>query len=326
VALLAEDASARAALASVGALYGLELSLDANIGGWGSHQRLRVVDTRAGRMFALKQRPPYLSKDEFAVTVEAHSLASDCGLAADLIRTHDGGHIANADGDSWILSAWTEAPGTVEEDLPALARSLGRLHRSLVPLAPQTSWSSPEMRWLVSPDSVEYLVRLVDATPIPFGLSVEIGRAARSLGEPGSPSRLTAGVIHGDAAFDNALVLNGDVHWIDFDNCRRGRLAWDLLHLVSHAAVVRLINNDDANLDAATVRGFLNDAFRGYSSADGLDLGIGQMDELLGPLGLALIVAIISQTNLDDPQVPSHVKAEELLATVLSMAHEINGN
>ena len=178
---------------------------------------------------------------------------------------------------------------------------------------------------MISPDSVESLVRLLDVVPMSHSLSAEVSRTVRILGEPDSLSYLTEGVIHGDAAFDNALVLKEDVRWIDFDNCRRGRLVWDLLHLVSHAAVVRLIDNETANLDIGAVLGSMDDALCGYAAGDGIDLGIGQVGDFLRPLGLALIVKIISETNLDDPEAPSHDQAEDLVATVLATVRGING-
>lgn len=310
-------------LRAVSAEYRTELVAEGEPWGGRAVLRLRVRDTNSGRMLVLRQRPSYLSHREYALALAAQQRASAHALAPLVESTRRGDLLARALGESWALSRWVDGVTAITDDLPLVCASLAEVQDALKPTAAMMSWDHPRHRWFACADTGPELARLASCIGLASGLARRIRDMARRVDSMPLPT--LSGVIHGDAALDNVVLARGRPVWVDFDNSRLSLLASDLTQLLARSVVVPAVEELQA-VDFS----YVVDLAHGMVTADfgalGAALGISDVEQIMGLLAVALVVAVISETDLDDPDLVSPLHAPALLhATLDSIESSLRG-
>lgn len=300
-------------LGAVGAEYGTELVAEGAAWGGRVVLRLRVRDTNSGRAFVLRQRPAYLSHHEFELTLAAQQRASTRAVAPRVASTPRGDLTARALGESWSLSDWVDGAAAVVDDLPLLCASLAEVHDAMKPTSAAMSWDIPRRRWHACPDTGAELARLSSRIGLASGRARRVGDMVRRVASMPVPTLV--GVIHGDAALDNVVIAGGRPTWIDFDNSRLSFLASDLTQLLARSVVVPAIEGRQAVDFSSMVN--RADVMVTADHGSGGALGITDIEQIVGLLAVAVVVSVISETDLDDPDLVSPPHAPALLDAAL---------
>lgn len=310
--------------------YGLpELNTPQDLGLWGTHLRLRF-ETSDGRRLFLKEKPPYLSDDEFKCQLLLHAhIEHRHGPVAPLLASTTGAVVFSWHGHQFRLSEWARGrhlSSLNANDQTALGQTVARFHKAALDFSSEHcgDWTFPRNRGLVSPERwpeiLEY-TRFVDHALRTLQADCSMTMAwirdwVRRHGVAIEHCKLPEQFIHGDVDCFNCIETeNGDLLLVDLDESRWGYRLTDIAHAAAMTGGM-LISTEDA---PAVIRRHwqwrsIERLLSGFSKHTPLTMI--ERNLFNDSLGLSLIRCFVGGLDLDEPscatitkELPSHLEA-----------------
>lgn len=293
----------------VAGLYGLSgVRVLSDLGLWGGTLRLHCV-TASGFHFLLKEKPHYLSPEDWPIHLAVHSGAQEKGgPVSPLIRTPSGATGVRADGRYFEVQGWVDGRTSTAGEAEEFGRALGLFHLSVAGMPPGDP-RLPRSRGRWTPDDPAGLAayldrhcrpRIADDSPAraPFA---ELRRTVHDLCEMTPATGLVESYLHGDTAPANA-IRTGDssLALIDFDDARWGNRVFDLAHATAMAAGFATGPDDENVVRSEWDAPVAHAVVRGYGSV--VDLTPGERGDLGRQLSVATLASGFSCLDVDDPE------------------------
>lgn len=288
-------------------------------------QRLlvKVVDG-AGRVFALKSRPSWITASDFEEVLGLQEQAIAHGARIPhVVRTLDGGATWRWEERDLSLHAWVE--GTPlrwsASHSKALGSAVGAFARTTAAMTvdPASAWTFPagRERWLPdTPGPLRTVCRFIEAADVPPGTFAAIDEIAQRAQGSVDARALPAGFIHGDVSPLNTVQRSGRATLIDLDAMRWGFRLFDAVQGVATVAGLDPgprgpIVRPTWDLDRA--RAFLTAWSREARPA------AAELAAFPSLLQLALIRVVVGELDLDDPALPTRWDARSSVEALLAL-------
>ncbi|WP_406285824.1 phosphotransferase enzyme family protein [Streptomyces sp. NBC_00209] len=309
-------------------LYGLSgVQVLSDLGLWGETLRLHCV-AASGFHFLLKEKPHYLSPDDWPLHLAVHSWAREAGgPVSPLLRTPSGATGVRADGRYFEVQGWVDGKASTADEAEEFGRALGFFHLSVAGMPPgdrdlprsRSRWTPDDPAGLAAYIDRHCRPRIADGSPahVPFD---ELRRTVNDLCGMTPGTGLVESYLHGDTAPANAIRTgDGSLALIDFDDARWGNRVFDLAHATAMTAGFATGPDDGVrtewNASAAHA------VIQGYGSV--VDLTPGERGDLGRQMSVATIASGFSCLEIDDPEFDLRPDLAEQLHRLSSLVADI---